>query len=173
MMRNLLFALTLAAPGIADAAVFHLNYTTLQDSTSGPATTVDAILTTDDGEFYGGTGYQVLGISGTRGVDAITFDTSTFNDEIFFPANASGNVVDEFGLDFIAGGVTYNLYKFTTDFAYHEFDGGTGRIVFNDSLTLTQVRAVPEPASWALMVAGFGAVGGAMRRRPARGAMAA
>lgn len=28
--------------------------------------------------------------------------------------------------------------------------------------------AVPEPASWALMVGGFAAVGGAMRRRPAR-----
>lgn len=28
--------------------------------------------------------------------------------------------------------------------------------------------AVPEPASWALMIAGFGAVGGAMRRRSAK-----
>jgi hypothetical protein len=173
MMRKLLFAMALATPAIAEAAVFHLNYTTLADSTSGPAATVDAILTTDDGEFYGGTGYQVLGITGTRGAEAITFDNMTFNDEISFPANASGNFVDEFGLDFIAGGVTYNLYKFAGDFVYHEFDGSTGRIVFDNSLTLTQVRAVPESASWAMMVAGFGVLGGAMRRRRAERAIAA
>jgi hypothetical protein len=165
MMRTLLFALALAAPAVADAATFHLNYTTSVDSTSGPATIVDAILTTDDGEYYGGTGYQVLGITGTRGAEAITFDTTTLYDEIFFPANSSGNIVDEFGLDFIAGGVTYNLYKFTGDFAYHEYDGATGRLVFDDQLTLAQVRDVPEPATWAMMIAGFGLVGGALRRR--------
>jgi hypothetical protein len=30
------------------------------------------------------------------------------------------------------------------------------------------VAAVPEPASWAMMISGFGLVGGAMRRRPAK-----
>ncbi|MGL4541154.1 MAG: PEPxxWA-CTERM sorting domain-containing protein, partial [Polymorphobacter sp.] len=29
----------------------------------------------------------------------------------------------------------------------------------------TNVGTVPEPASWALMLAGFGVVGGALRRR--------
>ncbi len=33
------------------------------------------------------------------------------------------------------------------------------------SATITAVTAVPEPASWALMICGFGMVGGAMRRR--------
>jgi hypothetical protein len=31
--------------------------------------------------------------------------------------------------------------------------------------TTIQAAAVPEPASWAMMIVGFGAVGGAMRRR--------
>ena len=31
---------------------------------------------------------------------------------------------------------------------------------------VTGAAAVPEPASWAMMIAGFGAVGGALRRRP-------
>ena len=29
----------------------------------------------------------------------------------------------------------------------------------------SQVAAVPEPASWALMLGGFGMIGGVMRRR--------
>lgn len=37
---------------------------------------------------------------------------------------------------------------------------------FNGSLTYTVNSAVPEPATWGMMVAGFGAVGAAMRRRP-------
>jgi hypothetical protein len=32
---------------------------------------------------------------------------------------------------------------------------------------------VPEPATWAMMIAGFGLVGGAMRRRPAAEKLAA
>ncbi len=34
-----------------------------------------------------------------------------------------------------------------------------------DNLVLSATSAVPEPATWALMILGFGAVGGAMRRR--------
>ncbi|MFW2829086.1 PEPxxWA-CTERM sorting domain-containing protein [Sphingomonas sp. ID0503] len=36
------------------------------------------------------------------------------------------------------------------------------------SLTINANPAVPEPASWAMMIAGFGLVGGAMRRRAAQ-----
>ena len=36
----------------------------------------------------------------------------------------------------------------------------------------TFTENVPEPASWALMVAGFGFVGGALRRTAGRGAEA-
>jgi hypothetical protein len=35
----------------------------------------------------------------------------------------------------------------------------------NTTVTNFEVAAVPEPASWAMMISGFGLVGGAMRRR--------
>lgn len=38
------------------------------------------------------------------------------------------------------------------------------------TLTVSDVAAVPEPASWALMIVGFGAVGFSLRRRGARSA---
>lgn len=37
-----------------------------------------------------------------------------------------------------------------------------------DALDLAPTAPVPEPASWALMIVGFGALGHSLRRRPAR-----
>ena len=42
------------------------------------------------------------------------------------------------------------------------FTNSTGNFYLSRNVT---VAAVPEPASWAMMIAGFGVVGGAMRRR--------
>jgi PEP-CTERM motif len=39
------------------------------------------------------------------------------------------------------------------------------RMIIMKRFTNTIFRTVPEPASWAMMIAGFGLVGGAMRRR--------
>jgi hypothetical protein len=44
------------------------------------------------------------------------------------------------------------------------YEGGGNHFAM-DNLTLNGGGAVPEPASWALIVAGFGMIGGAMRRR--------
>lgn len=44
--------------------------------------------------------------------------------------------------------------------------GANGTYVNN--FEIAQAAAVPEPASWAMMISGFGLVGGAMRRRGAR-----
>jgi hypothetical protein len=48
--------------------------------------------------------------------------------------------------------------------------GGTANFVVYDNITFGSVNpggGVPEPAAWAMMLAGFGLVGGAMRRRQA------
>lgn len=162
-------SVALSTAGAASAAqMFHLTYTTSVDSVSGPAVSVDAILTTDDGDFYGAPGYQVTSITGTRGAAAISFDPMTLNDEIYYFGDVSGNFVDGFGLDFVADGVTYNLYRNGSgDFAYHEFDGTTGRLVFDGAIALSPAAggAVPEPTAWATMLVGFAAVGVATRRR--------
>ena len=46
----------------------------------------------------------------------------------------------------------------------HGYNGG-GEHFALDNLTVNESGAVPEPASWALMLGGFGMVGGAMRAR--------
>ncbi|UAK26653.1 PEPxxWA-CTERM sorting domain-containing protein [Sphingomonas nostoxanthinifaciens] len=42
---------------------------------------------------------------------------------------------------------------------------GTSTVLATGTLSVTDASAVPEPASWALMLGGFGMAGGAMRRR--------
>jgi hypothetical protein len=152
--------------GIAEAASFHLVYTTSVDAVSGPAKTIDATILTDDGSFFGSNGYLVTGISGTRGSDALVYNDNL--DEIFYPGNGAGDIVDSFGLTFYAGGVLYNLYKGGAgDSFYHEFDGSTGRLISTRAITLlpSAMAAVPEPATWALMLAGFAMIGIGLRRR--------
>ncbi len=43
--------------------------------------------------------------------------------------------------------------------------GGNDFARVGGSLTLTSAGVVPEPATWALFILGFGAIGGALRRR--------
>lgn len=45
---------------------------------------------------------------------------------------------------------------------------GTGNAAFGGNVTFAEVAAVPEPATWALFILGFGALGMGMRRRNAR-----
>ncbi|WP_226896237.1 SGNH/GDSL hydrolase family protein [Polymorphobacter sp. PAMC 29334] len=45
--------------------------------------------------------------------------------------------------------------------------------IFREVAHITGIGTVPEPASWALMIVGFGLVGTALRRRPATSTMAA
>ena len=50
--------------------------------------------------------------------------------------------------------------------------GDQGLAIDNLSITSTATAAVPEPATWAMMIVGFGLVGGVLRRRAGRVALA-
>ena len=60
---------------------------------------------------------------------------------------------------------------YTTNNVFRYFpitSGGFFGIGTTGQLTITeQLPAVPEPATWAMLILGFGAIGGAMRRRTA------
>ena len=113
--------------------------------------------------------------------------TGTFTDTFTFdlPVAASGNLTlstSTFGLTFDSATVgSYTLTKsIAGPFAYDykvgaSFGAGpetltvvgtvpSGSGSFSGTLTFTP-SAVPEPASWAMMIGGIGVTGGALRRR--------
>ena len=73
------------------------------------------------------------------------------------PPNASG-----FYCNWTAGGIAFAGVAKSIDF------GGSANFVAYDNITfgsITPGGTVPEPASWAMLIAGFGLVGAAQRRR--------
>ncbi len=74
--------------------------------------------------------------------------------------------------------ITSVLHAFRDDFATGQGEASSGYVdyirVYDTKLSAADVAgltppgggAVPEPASWALMIAGFGLTGAAMRRKP-------
>ena len=105
-------------------------------------------------------------------------DSDLFTLTAFSGANGTGSVVGttnvNYGLGSLPGSI--GTASFTgSPFQSVSFIGGsTGfpNSVYYDNFVATVTGAVPEPATWAMMLIGFGAIGVAMRRRRKLVAMA-
>jgi hypothetical protein len=188
-LAGLAAGLALAVAGVqAHATTWLVTYTAFSGAPASAQLTVDVA---DAVNAVGG--HDVLGVKGDVDGDAVTgvivnpnqpfqwwtpdglfivdnvvYPTAPFfsNPGLFF-AGASGN---EYNL-FSDNASTYELYRAQSGVGYLASSVGTvamveapkGPLAAPDSLTSSV--GVPEPASWALMIAGFGAVGAALRRR--------
>jgi hypothetical protein len=124
--------------------------------------------------------------------------TGFFNVQGSFPGHVQGHLADIYFYDDIDATGGFSIVDFWADpanggVATHDFDGpqifdgtllnptffaGSYALTdFNDpnsafTLTITECDcpppAVPEPTTWAMMIAGFGIVGGAMRARTSK-----
>lgn len=99
--------------------------------------------------------------------DVLLFTGGTFSNGGSFAVGGVGGIgssiqVDSFGMP--AGPQTLTLQGRLNPLATP--DGGNNFARVGGSITLTAVAAaVPEPATWALFILGFGAVGATLRRR--------
>lgn len=99
-----------------------------------------------------------------RGSGILTYgpDTnfSSFTSTTTVPYSNGDNY---FGLRATSGGQNFYGYAFTTNTTLNSFAFETAA---NTAISInTNVSAVPEPASWAFLIAGIGATGGMMRRQ--------
>ncbi len=160
-------ALASIASSSAGAAVFIATF-------NGPSLAGSATLTTQDflspvDSFDASNqpairqGYLVTGITGEVNNVAITglipADMLGANNNYIF---IDLPLVDAYGLSFKFGAEEANLF-----YNFREYKLSTTSNIRGESviLTISPAVAVPEPASWALMIAGVGVAGGALRRR--------
>lgn len=159
----------LAFAGSASAAVHVLNYV----SSGGTPMTGHFVITTLD-TLNAASGYDITGISGDIDGDMITSLTlnpnqpftatsadGLFNyDDVWFsgmPHLSNGGV-----LGTLMSGLEFNFFSDNAD--TYELYLADGRTYTANSIG-TAFGAVPEPATWALMIAGFGLAGMSLRRR--------
>jgi hypothetical protein len=118
-------------------------------------------------------GHDVLGISGYVGGDAITGLTSnpnqpnvaTSQDDLWWYDNVvrdGAPIVDVDGLLFkTRSGAEYNFWSNSpTEFELYSAKNGS-----YGAYSLGTLAAAPEPAAWAMMILGMGAVGAMLRRQ--------
>jgi PEP-CTERM motif len=129
------------------------------NQTFTPTQTGDYILTWIDagrpsGCCGGNQDYFVSIDDGSGGLSPILYSGSTTTSQPWTAQTA------DFAVNLLAG-TSYTL-------TFQGLVTGTDQTSFIDgvSFDIAPPSAVPEPASWALMIAGFGLVGSAMRRRP-------
>lgn len=162
-----LLALT-ASPALAsttlnwDPQVTDTGYSSDFDVATQTFTPVNADTLTfgfDPNEYQGGGYYHSHGYGNGFSISAIVNSVS----QVIY---TSGPVSGDYGLNSIgpinfSGGSVSGIKLSSNGYvgnAFHNFS--------NQSFTLSSVNnAVPEPATWALLLVGFGFVGGAMRTR--------
>lgn len=153
----------------AQAAVFNFDFVTTS-AFFGPDQNGSGAFTTSDvaSQVEGHTAYAITGITGQINNVAISgltdFSKSLIPTYYYFtdgPSFLSGT-----GVHFNAG--DYSDIRFfspsTSPVGYRI--SGNGTILASVNATSSAVAAVPEPATWAMMIAGFGMIGFAARRRP-------
>ena len=173
-MRKLalgLAALAVIASSPAVAAQYNFTFDTTDTLFGGTFQTIRGVFTTSDTatQVGGQTAYAITGISGTINGTAITGLFAAPGGQTYNYFTTGPTFLDGSGVTFNAGaaqniqffhqdGVANDRYRVNGNGTISSFGPATSSLV-------ATAGAVPEPASWAMLILGMGAIGFAMRRR--------
>jgi hypothetical protein len=177
-MKAILYGATATVAALvavpASAGTLVINGDTTGDPTYNRLLTTTSLSAVGVANPYEVTSFTV-GANGsyTVALDSLDFDTFvSLYSPTFTPGNPLANVLavdDDGGPGFnslitfsLTAGVNY--LAVATGFDPSDF-GAYTMTINGPGEVLPAAPAVPEPASWAMMISGFGLVGGAMRRR--------
>lgn len=200
---SIALATTAAAPAAAAITTYEDFSGAAFAAAAGPTTLFDFSSTSDgsfDGTSYDVgpftlTGDDTVGFGGMQVVaDHVDANVcggatcgATFGYSIDFAAPVSAFAATFFGaatnstLTFTVDGVSfagpvhnYSVFGFVSDTPFSRITvSGENELHQFDDVRFAIAAAVPEPATWAMLIGGIGATGALARRRPARRAIAA
>jgi len=184
LIATALVATAVVAPAHAGHFLFQYNWDAQFSDPTGPKSASMDLVTSDTLNSIGG--YDILSASGTidgAAVLGLKLNPTQPNfsaDGVFIYNNViypTGAPIDPYGFVVNTAGGEFNFgYDGNQSGGFFAIlaDGSThvnshGDVVPNYRVTVGSgsLAAVPEPASWAMMLAGFGLAGAAMRRRRA------
>jgi len=179
-------AFTVGQTPIAVGSGYTLQRSSIEYGTSG--TIIDPNATGNSYNSGGRTGFEYV-MTGSEVVNLVTilkradagvfslagFDyhgwNNNFSPSIFIEGvKAGGGVVSQtFALTntFQQPWHTATVLDQFTDLVEVRFGSASNRVMAIDNINLSHAAAVPEPATWAMMLLGFGGIGAAVRRRRA------
>ena len=152
-----------AASTPAIAAEYNFNLVTNQPLFGGSVTGSGIFTTSNVATVVGGqTAFAITSITGTVNGSAINAPTTTTYGNYF---TTGQSFLDGSGIQFFtaAGNDIRFFYQDTASrYRVNTFSPGSSSFV---TATSSLVAGVPEPATWLMMIGGFGAVGAGMRHR--------
>lgn len=98
---------------------------------------------------------------------ADVYNDGTGGNVLFTFSDGMGTTAQTVTLDSMVGGQTFSFNR--TGLSSFTMQGVTTTsqvLQFDNVVVNNAIGAIPEPSAWALMILGFGLVGGAMRRSP-------
>lgn len=148
----------------ASAAMYTFSFTPSQALFGTPYSGSGTFTTSDTAMTVGGqTAFTITGVSGIINNSAVTNPVGGAYGNYF---TTGGYFLDGSGVNIsLANGTTLNFFNQSSNNLYRINNTNSFVTFYVNASSSAAPAAVPEPASWAMMLAGFGAVGAAMRRR--------
>ena len=166
-MTPLIAALAAVASVPAAAATYTFSYQSTSSLFGAPPQTLQGTFTTSDTavQRFGETAFEITGITGTLNSQTITGLYEIRNNPYYY-FTTGGTFLD-------GSGVRFNTNQYTNVAFFqpsvgpadqYRINGGGGISTLGVASSSPVSGAVPEPATWMMLILGFGAVGFGLRR---------